>query len=203
MNSDGKVGESGANTGADTDIGNTQTRQDIEGHALEVVGHSMKLAVSDIAGSSGKMSLDQNDIDTCNSKLDIDSKVDQDILQSEIISIQFASVQITALKAVQCILSSQKYGEMLLVPKSDLVADSSKALADGTVIRKDEDFKNVICNFMRKLIVIAASPSPFRRIIEIDELDRARAMLQKKAVQQQAEGKTNLNKLKGKHVIYT
>lgn len=179
-----------------------QQSSDQNNSLLKVVGHSMKLAQSDSAKQ--RLATDAADPESTENKTDIGpvSKTEQNNIQNEIIAIQFASVQITALKAVQCILSSQKYGEMLLVPKSDLVADSSKALADGTVIRKDENFKTVICSFMKKLIVIAASPSPFRRIIEIDELDRARAMIQKKAIGQQAEGKTNLSKLKGNMQLF-
>ncbi|KAL4227433.1 putative E3 ubiquitin-protein ligase herc1 [Mactra antiquata] len=117
-------------------------------------------------------------------------------LKKEISAIKFASMQISAMKSVQCILTHPKYGEMLLVPKSDLVADSSKALTDGTIVRKDEDFKRVICDYMKKLVFVASSISPFKRAINLDELDRTRSMLLKIAVKEQAERKTNLLQLK-------
>lgn len=144
----------------------------------------------------------KRDIEVCrpkeNSKLSESTKVSEDErLEKEMLAMKFAAVQVTALKAVQCVLASQKYGEMLLVPKSDLVADSSKALTDGTVVRKDEDFKKVMCEFMKKLIHVATSASPFKRAVGIDELDRTRAMLQKMVVQEQAGRKTNLPSLKG------
>lgn len=136
-----------------------------------------------------------------NSKLSESTKVSEEKrLEKEMLAIKFAAVQVTALKAVQCVLASQKYGEMLLVPKSDLVADSSKALTDGTVVRKDEDFKKVMCEYMKKLIHVATSASPFKRAVGIDELDRTRAMLQKMVVQEQADRKTNLPSLKGERI---
>lgn len=193
----------------------TDDSEDAKG--LEIVGHAVKMVMTEDTSTDQNCGLKNGD-DTADEKEMFtgensggggEDKADEgkepsgelELLQREVIAIQFASIQITALKAVQCILSSQKYGEMLLVPKSDLVANSSKALADGTVVRKDENFKNVICGFMKKLIVIAASSSPFKRIIEIDELDRTRGMLMKKAVERQAEEKTNLSKLRGKSLL--
>lgn len=122
---------------------------------------------------------------------------EDDLLNKEVIAVKFAAIKVAALKTVQCVLASQKYGEMLLVPTSDLVADSSKALTDGTVVRKDEDFKKVICEFMKMLILVATSASPFKRAVGIDELDRTRAMLLKIVRQEQAERRTNLKHLKG------
>lgn len=117
-------------------------------------------------------------------------------LKNELLAIRFASIQITALKAVQNVLASHKYGEMLLVPKKDLIADSSKALTDGTVVRKDEDFKKSISEFMKKLVMVATIPSPFKRVVCIDELDRTRGMLFKIVLQAQADMKTNMNYLR-------
>lgn len=153
---------------------------------------------------TGTNTIEANMADVCRPKeypkpVPIVESVDDEesVLNKEFLAVQFAAMQISAMKAVQCVLVSQKYGEMLLVPKSDLVADSSKAFADGTVVRKDEDFKKVICEYMKKLVFVASSVSPFKRVIEIDELDRTRAMLQKISLQEQAERKTNLPQLKG------
>ncbi|XP_052792636.1 probable E3 ubiquitin-protein ligase HERC1 isoform X1 [Mya arenaria] len=165
---------------------------------LEIVGHRVKFAEDQegVGLKSENLAFDvQNQTDGEN-----DAEVQDKLILKEITALQFSSIQITALKAVQCVLSSQKYGEMLLVPKSDLVADSSKALADGTVIRKDEEMKGVICSFMKRLILVAASPSPFRRVVGLEELDRTRAMLHKLAIEKHAEEKTNLRGLKEKYM---
>ena len=122
---------------------------------------------------------------------------DTKCLKSEMLDYKFSSLRLSALKAVQTVLSSQKYGEMLLVPKTDLVADSSKALADGTVVRKDEDFKKIICDFMKKLISVATSPSAFKRFVTVVELDRTQDMLLKLATQEHAERETKVAYLKG------
>ena len=121
-------------------------------------------------------------------------------LQNELIGLKFASVQLSALKVVYSILNCPKYGEMLLVPNTDLTADHSKALPDGTVVRKDDDFKRVLQEFMKKMVVIATNPSPFKRVVSFEELDRVHWMLLKIVYNVWAESQTSLPQLRGMYI---
>ena len=122
---------------------------------------------------------------------------DMNELQNELTGLKFASVQLSALKVVYSILSCPKYGEMLLVPNTDLTADHSKALPDGTVVRKDDDFKKILQEFMKKMVVIAINLSPFKRMVSFEELDRVHWMLLKTVYNVTAESQTCLPKLRG------
>ena len=122
---------------------------------------------------------------------------DMNELQNELTGLKFASVQLSALKVVYSILSCPKYGEMLLVPNTDLSADHSKALPDGTVVRKDDDFKKILQEFMKKMVVIAINPSPFKRMVSFEELDRVHWMLLKTVYNVTAESQTCLPQLRG------
>ena len=122
---------------------------------------------------------------------------DMNELQNELTGLKFASVQLSALKVVYSILSCPKYGEMLLVPNTDLTADHSKALPDGTVVRKDDDFKKILQEFMKKMVVIAINPSPFKRMVSFEELDRVHWMLLKTVYNVTAESQTCLPQLRG------
>jgi len=156
---------------------------------LEVVGHQLELKPDPLAPQR---------YDNREAR---EAEADKGGVEREMTALQFSSIQVTALKAVQCVLGSQNYGEMLLVPKADLVADSSKALADGTVVRRDEKVKVVISGIMRRLVVLAASPAPFSRTMGLEELDRTRAMLHKMAIERHAEENTNLSQLRGKAIF--
>ena len=125
------------------------------------------------------------------------TETDLNDLEDELIGLKFASVQLSALKVVYSILCSPKYGEMLLVPNADLTADHSKALPDGTVVRKDDDFKKVLQEFMKKMVGIATKPSPFKRNVSFEELDRVHWMLLKIVYNVRAESQTSLPHLRG------
>ncbi|KAK3097022.1 hypothetical protein FSP39_005665 [Pinctada imbricata] len=86
-------------------------------------------------------------------------------------------VQATAFKALHSIILTNKFTEMLLVPKSDLMADRSKALIDGTVVRRDEDFKCVLRTLLKKMVTLALASSSLMRIFSVSELERAQSIL--------------------------
>ncbi|KAJ8304849.1 hypothetical protein KUTeg_018432 [Tegillarca granosa] len=97
----------------------------------------------------------------------------------EIKMIQTSFIQITALKALHTIMLTNKFTEMLLVPKSDLQADSNKALVDGTVVRKDEEFKCILRSLLKKMVRLSLGPSVLHRSFCIAELERAQTVLRR------------------------
>ncbi|KAK3583560.1 hypothetical protein CHS0354_026149 [Potamilus streckersoni] len=111
-------------------------------------------------------------------------------ISSELEALKLVSIQIAALKAVATIVCSPKYGEMLLVPKTDLSADSNKALPDGTVVQKDFEFKRILREFIKTMVVKATGPYPFKRTFSLEELERAQSVLHQLAITDQAEKMT-------------
>lgn len=133
-------------------------------------------------------------------KTDAEIKIEQkfELLKKlGIQSIKYASLQVTSLKALFTIVSSNKFSEMLLVPKADLSAQSNKALLDGTVVRKDEDFKCILRSMMKSMIKRAVNPSPFHRVVSLHELERGQSMLHTLAVTAFADEKTQLGEVQG------
>ncbi|KAL3866609.1 hypothetical protein ACJMK2_043893 [Sinanodonta woodiana] len=114
----------------------------------------------------------------------------QTSVNSELHTLKLISIQIAALKAVATIVCSPKYGEMLLVPKTDLSADSNKALPDGTVVQKDFELKRILREFMKTMVVKATGPYPFKRTFSLEELERAQSILHQLAITDQAEKMT-------------
>ena len=187
--------------------------------AMEVVGN--KVTLTDKTNQSIKPDDSELDRNQTNDDLNVQQsrRADEDVkekqgckpkdrkvvesdlndLEDELIGLKFASVQLSALRVVYSLLCSPKYGEMLLVPNTDLTADRSKALPDGTVVRKDDDFKRVLQEFMKKMVAIATNPSPFKRVVSFEELDRVHWMLLKIVYNVRAESKTNLPQLRGRY----
>lgn len=116
--------------------------------------------------------------------------------------IQTSFIQITALKALHTIMLTNKFTEMLLVPKSDLQADSNKALVDGTVVRKDEEFKCILRSLLKKMVRLSLGPSVLHRSFSIAELERAQTVLYRIMVRSRAEEDVCLNDIKGKCSLY-
>ena len=163
--------------------------------------HDKSKFVTELPGSEKVKSNSENVItDTHQGVKPKDKKLsenDLNDLEDELVGLKFASVQLSALKVVYSILCSSKYGEMLLVPNTDLTADHSKALPDGTIVRKDDDFKKVLQEFMKKMVGVATRPSPFKRNVSFEELDRVHWMLLKIVYNVRAESQTSLPQLRG------
>ncbi|XP_069137757.1 probable E3 ubiquitin-protein ligase HERC1 isoform X1 [Argopecten irradians] len=117
----------------------------------------------------------------------------------ELHTIKTSYVQVTALKALHTILLNNKYIEMLLVPKSDLLSDRNKALVDGTVIRRDEDFKVTLRSFMKRMVQLALSQSGLLRVFSVLELERAHAVLYKIITTSKAEEDICISEVKEKY----
>lgn len=114
-------------------------------------------------------------------------------LQHEIFNFKLASLKLAALRMLYRVLLTNKYAEMLLVPKSDLRAESSKALPDGTVVRRDDDMKSVLRTIMKQMVKLGTTPSPFRRLVSLVELERAQNVLYQIMIQAQSDSQANLS----------
>ncbi|XP_062621584.1 probable E3 ubiquitin-protein ligase HERC1 [Saccostrea cucullata] len=111
---------------------------------------------------------------------------------------QRSFIQVTALKALNVIIQCNKFTEMLLVPKSDLMADSSKALVDGTVVRRDEDFKCGLRSLMKKMVKISLCNASLVKVFTVADLERAQAVLYQVLTLKSAEENAGIPELKAK-----
>lgn len=115
---------------------------------------------------------------------------------------QASYIQVTALKALHNIIWTNKFTEMLLVPKSDLAADSNKALIDGTVVRRNEDMKTVLRQLMKKMVKIALSTSLLHKVFTLAELERAHSVLHRSLIISVAEGDSGIEDLLGNYILF-
>ena len=122
-------------------------------------------------------------------------------LQHEIFNFKLASLKLASLRMLYRVLLTNKYAEMLLVPKSDLRAESSKALPDGTVVRRDDDMKSVLRTIMKQMVKLGTAPSPFRRLVSLVELERAQNVLYQIMIQAQSDSQANLSQYEGKYLV--
>lgn len=111
---------------------------------------------------------------------------------------QRSFIQVSALKALNVIIQCNKFTEMLLVPKSDLMADSSKALVDGTVVRRDEDFKCGLRSLMRKMVKISLCNASLLKVFTVADLERAQSVLYQVLTRKNAEEDAGIPELKAK-----
>lgn len=123
------------------------------------------------------------------------SSVESDLFENK--EFQSSYIQVTALKALNNIIWTNKFSEMLLVPKSDLGADSNKALIDGTVVRRNEDMKVVLRLLMKKMVRLALHSSLFHRVFTLAELERAHSVLHKSMIVSAAEEEMCIADLNG------
>ncbi|XP_052100156.1 probable E3 ubiquitin-protein ligase HERC1 isoform X2 [Mytilus californianus] len=124
-----------------------------------------------------------------------------DSLESEISEkkeFQASFVQVSALKALNNIIWTNKFSEMLLVPKSDLAADSNKALIDGTVVRRNEDMKTVLRMLMKKMVKVALCTSLLNKVFSLAELERAQTVLYRSLITCTAEEESCIGDLHAK-----
>lgn len=115
---------------------------------------------------------------------------------------QASFVQVSALKALNNIIWTNKFSEMLLVPKSDLAADSNKALIDGTVVRRNEDMKTVLRLLMKKMVKVALCTSLLNKVFSLAELERAQTVLYRSLITCTAEEESCIGDLHGKSETY-
>uniref|UniRef100_A0A0L8HTX3 HECT-type E3 ubiquitin transferase n=1 Tax=Octopus bimaculoides TaxID=37653 RepID=A0A0L8HTX3_OCTBM len=120
------------------------------------------------------------------------NSTEDNALQHELFNFRMASLKLAALRMLYRVLLTNKYTEMLLVPKSDLRAESSKALPDGTVVRRDDDMKGELRAIMKQMVKLATVPSPFRRLVSLVELERAQNVLYQVMIQTQSDNQANL-----------
>nr|XP_022329995.1 probable E3 ubiquitin-protein ligase HERC1 isoform X2 [Crassostrea virginica] len=146
-------------------------------------------------GSSSQESLKEPDPGESSNVLE--EPEDHDSL-SDFQLMQRSFIQVTALKALNVIIQCNKFTEMLLVPKSDLMADSSKALVDGTVVRRDEDFKCGLRSLMKKMVKIALCNASLLRVFTVSDLERAQSVLYQVLTRKNAEEEAGIPELKAK-----
>ena len=135
---------------------------------------------------------------------EVDSSESCSSLESEISEkneFQASYIQVTALKALHNIIWTNKFTEMLLVPKSDLAADSNKALIDGTVVRRNEDMKTVLRQLMKKMVKVALSTSLLHKVFTLAELERAHSVLHKSLIDSVAEEDSGIEDLLGNYIL--
>ena len=129
---------------------------------------------------------------------------------NELRNIQVAHLQVSALKSLSVLLACSSYAELLLVPKSaakptppqSKQKDVQGSSSDGTKIlkpagktppeeetkkiggsNKEEDLRSTMRIIMRQMVKRAVLPSPIKRVVSIQELERAHGMLVKLAAQ--------------------
>lgn len=151
-------------------------------------------SASDKVKSERKLGVEFQRIHPSSSSLDL-------VVPDELLTIKTAYIQVTALKSLHTILLNNKFIEMLLVPKSDLLSERNKALVDGTVIRRDEDFKVTLRSFMKRMVQLALSQSGLLRVFSVLELERAHTILYKILTTSKAEEVTCLSEVKGEESV--
>ncbi|ESP05641.1 hypothetical protein LOTGIDRAFT_181433 [Lottia gigantea] len=114
------------------------------------------------------------------------------------------TLQMAAMKSLRVIISSNKFAEMLLVPKSSQSeSDATKSLLEGIKDQKDEEIKHSLQAMMKKIVKRSLVSSPFRRIVSLSELERTFNVLQKLSVSSSSDSSLDINELEGRFIETT
>ncbi|CAL1541385.1 unnamed protein product [Lymnaea stagnalis] len=118
--------------------------------------------------------------------------------EKEIHILKFASLQLSAVKALSVLSSSEKFAELLLVPRSTM-KDSAceKQLLDSLGIHRDDAMKAALRQMMRLFVARSTYPSPFKRAVPLTEIERAFSVLHNSIIQHIAEDKLGVTSLEG------
>lgn len=118
--------------------------------------------------------------------------------EKEIHVLKFAALQLSAVKALSVLASSERFAELLLVPRvssKDNVVE--KQLLDSLGIHKDEAMKASLRQMMRLFVTRSTYPSPFKRAVPLTEIERAFSVLHSAIIQHIAEDRLGVMSLEG------
>ncbi|XP_059169765.1 probable E3 ubiquitin-protein ligase HERC1 isoform X3 [Physella acuta] len=119
--------------------------------------------------------------------------------EKEIHVLKFAALQLSAVKALSVLASSERFAELLLVPRigsKDNVVE--KQLLDSLGIHKDEAMKASLRQMMRLFVTRSTYPSPFKRAVPLTEIERAFSVLHSSIIQHIAEDRLGVMSLEDK-----
>lgn len=127
-------------------------------------------------------------------------------LEREILGLKFSSMQLCSVKTLSVVASSEKFAELLLVPKNSQQERNGdeKQLFDSLGILQDEDMKMALKQMMKILVGRSTHTSPFRRAVPLMELERAFSVFHNSIIQSIAEEKLEISTLEGilNHSLY-
>ncbi|BFZ01051.1 hypothetical protein BsWGS_04090 [Bradybaena similaris] len=117
----------------------------------------------------------------------------------EVHILKFAALQLSAVKALSVLASSEKFVELLLVPRCS-VKDSTadKELLNSIGVHRNENMKASLRQMMRLFVTRSTFPSPFKRAVPLPEMERAFNVLHVSIIQHIAEEKLGVNVLEDK-----
>lgn len=117
----------------------------------------------------------------------------------EVHILKFAALQLSAVKALSVLASSEKFVELLLVPRCS-VKDSTadKELLNSIGVHRNENMKASLRQMMRLFVTRSTFPSPFKRAVPLPEMERAFNVLHVSIIQHIAEEKLGVNVLEGR-----
>ena len=119
--------------------------------------------------------------------------------EKEIQILKFSALQLQAVKALSALASSEKFAELLLVPRSSLSENvEDKQLLETLSAYRDEAMKDSFRKMIKLFVARSVYPSPFKRAVPLTEIERAFSVLQNSIVQHMAEDKLGIKHLEGK-----
>ncbi|GFO36542.1 HECT and rld domain-containing e3 ubiquitin protein ligase family member 1, partial [Plakobranchus ocellatus] len=119
--------------------------------------------------------------------------------EKEMYVLKFSALQLLAVKALSAIASSEKFAELLLVPRSSLSENTGdKQLLEALSTYRDEAMKDSFRKMIKLFVSRSVYPSPFKRAVPLTEIERAFSVLQNSIVQHIAEDKLGVKHLEDK-----
>ncbi|RUS68742.1 hypothetical protein EGW08_023496, partial [Elysia chlorotica] len=116
--------------------------------------------------------------------------------EKEIHILKFSALQLLAVKALSALASSEKFAELLLVPRSSLNENvEDKQLLETLSSYRDEAMKDSFRKMIKLFVTRSVYPSPFKRAVPLTEIERAFSVLQNSIVQHIAEDKLGVKHL--------
>ncbi|GFS09340.1 HECT and RLD domain-containing E3 ubiquitin protein ligase family member 1, partial [Elysia marginata] len=119
--------------------------------------------------------------------------------EKEIQVLKFSALQLLAIKALSALASSEKFAELLLVPRASLSENvDDKQLLETISVYRDEAMKDSFRKMIKLFVARSVYPSPFKRAVPLTEIERAFSVLQNSIVQHIAEEKLGVKVLEDK-----
>ncbi len=109
--------------------------------------------------------------------------------------IQIASLQVSALKSLTVLLTSNHYMELLLIPKSELTTEKDD---DEEALSTDDEIREVMRTVMKQMVQRAVMSTPIMRVVSLAELERAHSMIYQVTVNTLAQDGSNITAKLGK-----
>ena len=212
------------------DVCDTRSTKPVDHKTATVSG--IDGCVEDSGTNSGRLHVEGEEEDEKQTEAETEKMTNQTQLDGskELKALKFAFIQLSALKTLCSIVCNNKYTEMLLVPKAEVVADNSKSglklddaqdtetkdavskqeSKDTNVgrnkpegpVHKDCEMIGVLRGVISSLVQKATMPCPFKRVVSLGELERMLTVLQKLVFMIRTEEEFGIKLTDGKNVTY-